>query len=136
MQMTQSDRQFLWQFEQLTLPAEQFNHLGHLKIAWLYLSMSTTEQACDKACCGIRNYAASLGAATKFHFTITQALVLIMALRITKTEQTGGDWQAFVTNNQDLVDNALNVLYQYYSPDLLHSELAKNAWCEPDLQAL
>lgn len=136
MDMTTQDSQFLQQFEQLTLPAEQFNHLGHIKIAWLYLQKFSTELACEKVCSGIKAYATSLGAATKFHFTITQALVMLIRIRMVKLQQDNSNWQTFVTNNQDLVNNAVAVLQQFYTPELLQSTQAKNTWCSPDIKEL
>jgi hypothetical protein len=77
-----SDETFIAQFENHTLSADYFDHLGHLRIGWLYLNQYDTNSAIERACTGIETYAQSLGAGDKFHFTITDATMRIMAKRI------------------------------------------------------
>lgn len=127
-----SDNTFIEQFENQTLPPQHFDHLGHLRIAWLYLNRYSLEQAISRVCGGIKTYAESLGASTKFHFTITDAIVRIMAVRM-KPHQ---DRSAFLAANADLVDSAVTVLHQYYSKELLFSEQARQRVMAPDLKAI
>ena len=146
--ITKQDQVFLQQFEQLSLPAEQFNHLGHLRIAWIYLlinqqSTQAETKAVKQVCVGIKAYAESLGAAMKFHKTITTALVIITAKRmaalmqtLNKTQLTCDDWRLFVKKNTDLVNDAVGVLKTYYSEPRLYSDEAKLAWCEPDIKEI
>ncbi len=77
-----NDATFIAQFENQTLSSAHFNHIGHLRLAWLYLERYPLEQAISLVCGGIKAYAESLGASTKFHFTITNAIVRIMAMRM------------------------------------------------------
>ena len=129
-----SDEQFLGEFEALSLHPEHFNHLGHLRIGWLYLNRYKRQNAVKKVCRGIKAYAESLGASDKFNLTITDALMQIMANRI---EQQGIDsWQAFLALNPDLIDNALAVLQRYYSAAVLFSEAAKVERLAPDIRAI
>ena len=146
--LTSQDQHFLQQFEQLSLPAEQFNHLGHLRIAWIYLlinqqSTHADTKAIKQVCAGIKAYAESLGAAMKFHKTITTALVIITAKRmaalmqtLNKIELNCDDWPLFVEKNTDLVNDAIGVLKAYYSEPHLYSDEAKLAWCEPDIKEI
>lgn len=129
-----NDQAFIEQFEALTLPATEFSHLGHLRIAWLYLRQYPQTLAIEKTCSGIKTYAESLGAKDKFHLTLTDALVRIMAIRM--KEQTGEDWQAFTDENPDLVSDALAVLAQYYSQAQLWSERARTRLVAPDLKPI
>ena len=131
---TLSDKAFLAQFEQLTLAPAHMNHQGHIRLAWLYLSKHNIDQACRLTCQGINAYANSLGARDKFHYTITDALVRIMAVRLNASAESGTSWQHFITENQDLVENALAVLDQYYSPERLFSSQAKQTAIAPDRQ--
>ncbi len=103
-----------------------------MRLAWLYLERYPLEQAISQVCGGIKVYAESLGAATKFHFTITDAIVRIMAARL----QAQPSWQAFLDDNADLVVNAMAVIGQHYSKDLLGSEQARLSVIEPDLKAI
>ncbi|WP_020410225.1 hypothetical protein [Hahella ganghwensis] len=128
------DQVFQAEFENNTLNPECFDHVGHLRIAWLYLQQCDLETALQKTCLGIKSYAESLGAAGKYHHTLTDALVRIMAMRLSET--TGESFQAFLEQNSDLVNDALGVVQQYYSQDLLNREEARLSWVAPDLRAL
>ena len=128
------DNEFLTQFENQTLSPIHFRHVGHLRLAWLYLNSNDVETAVQLVCSGIQNYAGSLGATTKFHLTITDALVRIVAKRV----DTMGEkrWELFLDENNDLVEDALSVLYQHFSKDLLFSEEARTSLVQPDIRPL
>lgn len=148
--LTKQSQQFLHQFEQLTLPASQFNHLGHLRIAWLYILLAQQAQtsrceqlncAQEKVCSGIKAYATSLGAAGKFHLTVTRALVIIVESRMDALKEimkvnalNCNDWPLFIEKNPDLVNSAIDVLRRFYSQSILDSDEAKLSWCEPDIR--
>ena len=126
-----TDKAFLTQFENLTLDSQYFNHIGHVRLAWLYIHRYGLEVAMAKTFAGIPAYAGSLGAADKFHATITDAIVRIIAQRMaTGDEDT---WQAFIGNHADLVDDALAVIRQHYSQALLDTKQARLAVLQPDL---
>ena len=126
------DQTFIREFENQTLNPEYFDHRGHLRIAWLYLSRYSLNEANQRVCRGIKTYAESLGATDKFNLTITGALVKIMAQRMEK----GQGWEDFIHSNSDLVENALAVLGSYYSDEVLFSEEAKRCVLEADVREL
>lgn len=127
-----SDKAFLAQFEDLTLDKIYFNHLGHLRLAWLYLQQENLETAINKVCVGIKAYAESLGAKDKFNLTITDAIVRIMAQRINTMPEK--NWQLFLDTNRDLVNNTVSVLSQYFSLDQMMGEKARGKLIAPDLK--
>ncbi len=129
-----SDEDFLAQFENQTLDEQFFDHIGHLRLAWLYLNQNTLDDAIALVCDGIKTYAESLGVNTKFHLTITDATVRIMSRRIDFLEDR--TWQLFLDNNDDLIEDLLAVLLQHFSKPLLFSEKARIALVKPDLQPL
>lgn len=129
-----SDTQFLADFENKTLPEEYFDHKGHLRLAWLYLSMHDVETAIDRVCCGIQAYAMSLGATEKFHLTLTTAMVHIVASRMAASKAS--NWQKFLQENNDLVVNARAVLSHYYSDSRLFSEQARTVLAVPDIKPI
>lgn len=149
--MPLSDQEFITLFENLSLPPEYFDHKGHLRLAWLYLQRYGLELSIIKVAQGIKAYAGSLGATDKYHCTITQALVCIMAQRLSiamplQDKQSAAQvqlltaelrhkasWQLFVSKNQDLFVDALAVLQQYYSKSLLASKKAGKQFIQPDL---
>ena len=126
------DATFLARFENQSLSPIHFNHVGHLRLAWLYLAKWSTDEAIARICTGIQAYATSLGAKDKFHCTVTVAIVQIMAVREAASETSS--WQLFLAQNPDLVEDAIGVLTQYYSRELLFSDAARLALVEPDLQ--
>ncbi|NMP31572.1 hypothetical protein HII17_08360 [Thalassotalea sp. M1531] len=129
-----SDTKFRQQFESCTLDPAYFNHLGHLRIAWLYLSEFPLEKAVDLACSGIKFYAESLGATDKFNYTITDAIIRIIHRRIKLQEIK--EWSLFLSNNEDLVLNALEVLLNHYSKALLFSNRARQSLVQPDIKTI
>ena len=128
------DNTFLTQFENQTLSPIHFRHIGHLRLAWLYLNRHDVETAIGLVCSGIQAYAESLGATTKFHLTITDAIVRIMAKRVDAMAKK--EWDLFLDENRDLVEDALSVLSQYFSKDRLFSEEARTSLVQPDIKPL
>lgn len=126
-----SDSEFRYQFENKTLPSAYFDHIGHLRIAWLYLQEFKLTEASQRVGQGIKDYAESLGAKDKFHYTLTEATVRIIASRLNK--QNSQSFNMFLENNPDVVSDLKSVIKQYYSDKLLNSEQAKLAYYPPDL---
>lgn len=131
---TLSDDQFLAAFLDSSMPAAGFNHLGHLRAAWLLLQRLPLEEAVTETCDGIARLATRLGAPGKYHRTLSEALVRLMA-------QGGGadrslGWEAFLAANPALARDARGLLAQYYSDDTLNSDAARQRFLPPDRQAL
>lgn len=132
--MTLNDDDFVQAFEDLTLQAGDFNHRGHLRIAWLYLQRWPLKSAIDKTSTGIAAFANSLGAKNKFHCTLTQATVVIMAERVNQKKQHL--FEDFLVDNPDLVDDLSALLAKHYSYCVLYSQRAKTGFIAPDRQPL
>jgi hypothetical protein len=128
-----TDDDFLAQLHGLTLPPAQFNHLGHVRLAWLCLKRHPVEDATALACGTIAAYAASLGAAGKVHRTITVALMRLMHAAGARRYAS---WSAFADAHPDLLTGAHERLARHYSAALLASEAARASFVAPDLQAL
>lgn len=129
-----NDKDFIEQFQNLTLDPKYFDHLGHMRLAWIYLQDEDVDKVVRKVCSGIKAYAESLGATDKFHFTITDAIVRIMAMRL--GGKAGNSWQSFIQENTDLVSNAQSVLQQHYSESILLSNEARVSILPPDLKSI
>lgn len=108
-----TDEQFLSQFHDLTLAPSEFGHAGHLRLAALNLRGCGTAEAITRTCAGIRAYAAHLGAADKFHWSVTEALVRLMAAGA-------------------LEGDARELIARHYSPQLIASAAARSAFVAPD----
>ena len=130
--MKLSDKEFIEAFESLTLPPERFNHLGHLRLGWLYLKNYPLEIAIEKTISGISAYASSLGATDKFQYTLSEAIIRIMAARMELEEFDS--FESYLECNDDLLDNLLAVVGAYYSVELLYSSRARQEFVRPDLK--
>ncbi|MGX5172539.1 hypothetical protein ACUR5C_00765 [Aliikangiella sp. IMCC44653] len=128
------DQTFKQQFEALTLDPVYFNHLGHVRITWIYLNESTVATACEKVLDGIKKYATHLGAPDKFHYSLTVASVYIIAqaMRDSKTS----NFVDFVAANADLFKHFKSQIAVYYSDKVIESNAAQQGWVEPDRQIL
>ncbi|MES2017533.1 MAG: hypothetical protein V4484_13655 [Pseudomonadota bacterium] len=113
-----SDDEFFAQLRHCSLPSSQFNHQGHLRLARICLARYGLEQAIGVVCGTISAYAASLGAAGKFHWTVTEALVRLLAA------------------DPALELDAKALLARHYSAALLASDAARAHFVQPDLAPL
>lgn len=73
-----TDEEFLTGVTAFTLPPALFNHAGHLRLAWINLRRFPLDDAVGATCEAIRAYATHLGAADKFHWTVTEALLRLL----------------------------------------------------------
>ena len=126
------DRTYLERFASLDLEPEHFDHRGHLFIAWLHLIHYDEDEAVQRVCEGLRGLASKFGAQGKYHQTLTEALVRIMARRM----RSGEGFEAFLEANPDLLKDCQSTLSHYYSDERLHSETARVGWVAPDRQTL
>lgn len=126
-----SDDMFLFQFENCTLPKENFKHQGHLRLAWLYLNNYSFDQAFIHLSQGILRFATSLNAQHIYHETLTRVWLHLVHQAM---HQPADNFSAFIANNPHLLDKHLPL--HYYSHAHLFSDLARKQWVEPDLKAI
>ena len=129
--MTPQDRDFLRRFDECSLPESEFKHTGHVRMAWLRLNEASFEAALAQIRNGIRRYAESMGATTKYHETVTVAFARIIASRM----RQGESFDEFTARNADVL-SPRPLLQRYYSQALLDSDRAKQEFVGPDLEAL
>lgn len=130
--MTLTDREFVAAFEDCTLPGSSFHHREHVRLAWLYLEAHPEADAERLMEEGIRRFATSLGAAAKYHHTLT--LFWMRACAEARRRGPTGDFDAFVAAHPDLLDK--NLVDRYYSRGSLETGAAKSGWVAPDLRPL
>lgn len=127
-----SDDRFLADFLDCRLPAAGFDHWSHLRAAWLLLQRHPLEEAVALSCTGIARLAAHLGVPGKYHRTLSEALVRLMAA----AGAVGQPWTEFLAANPELVHNARGRLNRYYSPERLADPRARQTFLPPDLTPL
>jgi hypothetical protein len=134
------DEEFLRQFEECTLPFDQWTHRSHVKVTFLYLRQFPYDQALTRIRSGIQNYNAAHripeGPNSGYNETTTQGFVRLIAV----TMQAFGP--AFPTPNADsFCDTHPQLMTRcalrfFYSPEARMQPLAKTEFVEPDLAPL
>ena len=98
---TLSDEDFLAALRNLTLPAESFKHRDHIRLAYCCLARMEFTDALHRIKTDIKRFAEALGAAQKYHETITIALVSLIQERMARVDC--GSYEAFIDKNPDLL---------------------------------
>jgi hypothetical protein len=112
---------------------EDFHHVSHLHVAWVYLAESSSvRQAANKMRDTLRRFAATAGKPQKYHETIT--LFWVHLLSRTHADSGGERLEEIVRANPQLLEK--NFPLAYYSVERLFSDEARTSWVEPDLKPL
>lgn len=122
------DRAFVAAFEDCSLPPAEFPHRAHVRLAWLYLREEPLLPVLGRYTAGIKRYATNLGAATKYHETITWAFLFLIHERMQRS--SAPTFEAFAGENEDLFES---ILGRYYRAETLASDVARAAFVMPDL---
>jgi hypothetical protein len=126
-----TDDELLQAFISATLPADQFHHEQHVRVAWLFVRRHGMPAAIGEFSDAIKRFAAAKGAHGLYHETITWAFLLIIAER--QAREPREDWSAFAAANPDLLTWKPSVLERYYSKEFLMSDQARRGFVMPDL---
>ncbi len=118
----------LQRFETFEIPAPDFHHEDHIRVAYEMLDQYDFVEACARYAKTIRAMAESVGALEKFNTTITIAFMSLVAER--KAEFVGGSADAFLSTYPELLDKTL--LSKLYSDGRLHSASARQLFLLPD----
>lgn len=128
-----SDGDFVSALEGCRLSNESFHHRDHLRLAWLYLRRHGPAGARLRIAESIRRFAAHHGSPDRYHETITQAWLLLIAEAASRASGHA-DFDAVLAAFPDLLDK--DTPRKYYSEALLQSAAARTAFVEPDLAPL
>jgi len=117
-------------FENGTIPAGEFHHAEHVRVAWMYLRRHPLPDALARFIAGLKRFAAGHGVPGLYHETITIAFVLVIAERL--DDAPDASWSDFAAKNTDLLAWKPSVLAKYYSDETLASERARRSFVMPD----
>ena len=117
----------------LTLPNQLFRHRDHLRFAHYRLLRDGWPFALDAVSEQIARFARHHGQAQKFHATLTQCWVRLVAGALAG-EPPDCSFERLVANHPQLLDQSLPL--QFFSRERLFSDVARAGWVEPDLRAL
>lgn len=131
---TADDREFLAAVEATTWPGERFGHREHVRLAWLYMrGHGTGEAGYAHIRDTIRRYATALGAAGKYHETMTRAWSAHVAAALRASPELKL-FSAFLAAHPELLDGRL--LERHYRKETLAAEAARREWVAPDVAPL
>jgi hypothetical protein len=111
----------------------QFHHQDHLRLAWYITQHHDLASATDLITTGIRSFATHHGQATKYHETMTQFWIRLVA-HLVKRRPDISDFATFLATFPQLLLKDLP--YQHWRHETMQSPAARVAWVEPDLLAL
>lgn len=115
-------------FEAADISPDEFDHEGHVYMAWLYVQNFSLCEAISRFDAALRRLVRKLGAEDKYHATITWFFMLLIAERF----DNSADWPEFCAANPDVVQGSKQLLAKYYSDRLLWSPLARRQFVLPD----
>jgi N-formylglutamate deformylase len=129
-----SDDDFLTAFLDCSISPALFNHHGHMRVAWLMLRRYPLDEAVERTCSGIVRLAAHLGVPDKFHRTLSEALVRLMAAG--GAADPAVSFEQFLRTGDPLLVDARSVLARHYSAQALACPAARERFLAPDLLPL
>ena len=127
-----SDMEFVDQVFLLSINPSLFDHEAHIRFAWLVLTDFSYEKAVNHIHESIKGLDQKYGDGTKYHATITQALIEILRLRLNHEAIQYLNFKDFISENGDLLSYCKELLLRHYSQELLFSDEAKQAYVEPN----
>jgi hypothetical protein len=113
-------------------PSGEFGHREHIRLAWRELREHDQDVALGRIETAIRHVAAAHGAPDKYHRTITEAWVVLVAHHLGEAPVLGFD--EFVERYPGLLDRGL--LGRHFSRELLAAPPAREGSVAPDLRPL
>lgn len=128
---TLNDKELYEAIRDCQLDPDGFDHEAHIRLAWYYLAHWPYDQALQKFNHDFKRFVVNAGAAGKYHRTITDALLQLIASHL-HDEKCRVDWDYFKQDAAPLFTDAYGLLQRYYSSGLLESETARKTFKKPD----
>jgi hypothetical protein len=125
-----TDEELIQQFENCTLPKEEFNHTAHVRTAWIYLCRYPVLEAIERFSTALKAYAENLGAAGLYHETVTWGYIFLIHERMMRAGflQT---WEEFAALNDDLLRWKDGAFMEYYGDGVLGCDVARRMFVLP-----
>jgi len=121
-------------FESCAVPSAEFNHGAHLAVALWYLTASPAPEAFARMCEGLRRYTRHNNAEAAYNETITLFWLKLVRHFLDHADATRP--LAERANELTTTYNSSQLVFDYYSRDLIQTPEAKTSWVEPDLKPL
>jgi len=108
---------------------DPFPHALHVRTAWCYLRRYPLLTALGRFSRALRRFAAGKGKPERYHETITIAFMLIIAERLSRSQDL--NWEQFAARHPDLLQWQPSVLAQFYADETLASPRAREEFLLP-----
>jgi len=118
-------------FEAGTLPPADFSHRCHLSVGWTYLQRYGFPEGVVKFRERLKAYVVSVGAAAKYHETVTWAYMALMNEEMSLRSPPGERFESMIERRADLLDHRHGAIAQCYSREQLESEQARQVFTLP-----
>lgn len=129
-----ADRAFVAELTSGRLAPAAFDHMAHLRLAYVLLCDRDRDGAHDAMSAALRSFLAHHGLDVgKVSVTITRAWILAVAHFMERHPDTRSA-DAFLSEASVLKDAA--VMLTHYSPERLFSSVARRRWVAPDLDPI
>lgn len=132
--VSRDDRTFRRSFEALEVPAEDFDHRAHVRLAYIYLcemQADAAHKAMKEALLGFLDH---VGAErSKYHETITLAWIKAVKYFMSTTPECRSA-DEFIGHNPELLDT--RIMLTHYSAKVLFSDEARARFVEPDIDPI
>lgn len=125
------NEQFCQAFAECTLDPALFDHVAHLRLAWIYLEKFDLKTAVEIITDQLKVYTSYHGARDKYNATVTIAAV--KAVRHFMLKGSADSFRAFIVEYPQLINNFKELLRQHYRTDIFNSEMARQQFLEPEL---
>jgi hypothetical protein len=125
-------------FEACTLPGSLWTHGAHLTVAGWYLDRYSGHEAAARIRAGIKRYNAARGIVSTPTGGYHETMTLFWTCITSKYLMLADPDRPLVDLINMLIDKHRdkNLIFEYYSRDLLFSRQARFSWVEPDLKPI
>lgn len=129
-----TNQELIAKFESGSIPAPEFHHADHVRLAFAYLCEYPVLPALEKFCISLKKFVKAQNKEHLYHQTVTWAYVLLIHERMSRSAQPQ-PWEQFSSANPDLLIWKPGLVDRYYTEETLKSDLAKRVFVFPDMRA-
>ncbi|MEP5569281.1 MAG: hypothetical protein ABJN62_15680 [Halioglobus sp.] len=129
--LSQEDREFKNLVESCQFPVTSFDHRAHIRLAYVYLTESSTDVSVDLVRDALTALLINAGIdpSKKYHETLTEAWVLAVD-HFMQTIDSSSCADDFIEQKPEMLDS--RIMMTHYSAELLFSDEARKEFLEPN----
>lgn len=125
------DAELVARFEAAALPPADYRHREHVRIAFAMLLDTDLADAAKRFRSALQGYVAAIGAAARYHETLTWAYLALIHQRMDAGADP--DSLAFLARNPDLLDHRGGALARHYDvAAITASPIARRVFVLPE----